>query len=65
MTTPTERVELRECPFCGDTKFLNAVACNTPWITCEACQVYGPPAATREQAIAKWNHRHPQPASEG
>jgi Lar family restriction alleviation protein len=51
------------CPFCGstnvddtctDTDSLGIFA----YVFCNNCDTQGPPGATRDHAVDKWNRRH-------
>lgn len=51
------------CPFCGSGRMLKCEHFGVFFITCEDCEVDGPPAGTMDDAKVKWNVRRYTPVS--
>lgn len=54
-------MELKECPFCGETKSLSEAKMNE-WLNdsvvrCDNCGALGPPCSTWPKAQEAWNRR--------
>jgi Lar family restriction alleviation protein len=56
--------ELLNCPFCGSNNVRYRYQCGARFVTCDACEAYGPMVRGegrqpdhKEIAISKWNSR--------
>lgn len=55
-----EEVKLRECPFCGESKYIHLpIQTNTYYVECQNCNanISCGYKTTREQAVTAWNTR--------
>lgn len=52
--------EIRECPFCGSNAELrdpHSAFSRLAAVYCDSCEIRGPTATDKAQAIAAWNAR--------